>query len=157
MAEETKKKVVKEVVTAEQFKSLEGSVTTLAGLVTDMLKAQRETQAKDPAEVAKEKEVTKAGPAVYIAPVNPEWEQMAYDIIGKEKVERCEMQHGRTGGLTFTVVIKKEYSNAPDAYLAIYKEDKRSKEIGAEGITGVENWCKLIAQNLKRGKTYVAQ
>ena len=36
------------------------------------------------------------------------------------------------------------------------KVDRRSKEIGNEGIEGVEQWCKLVAQNLKRPKPITA-
>lgn len=150
-------------VTEEKFNELSANVGSLVELVKQSLKESGEAKAKAEAipatteAVKVEKEVTKAGPTPYITPVNPEWEAMAREIIGTEKVERCEMAHGRTGGLTFTVVIKKEFSNAPDAYLTVYKEDRRSKEIGAEGIGGVEVWSKLIAQNLKRPKNYVAQ
>ena len=143
-------------VSREEFNELSTSVSTLVGLVKESLNKVNAIPAT-PEVVSKEKEITKAGPTPYITPVNPEWEQVARDIIGTEKVERCEMQHGRTGGLTFTVVIKKEFSNAPDAYLAVYKEDRRSKEIGAEGIGGVEAWAKLIKSNLSRAKSYVAQ
>ncbi len=158
MAERTKKEVAK-FVTEEKFNELSESVSALVGLVKQSLADSAEanaTNAKDPVAVAKELEVTKAGPQPFITPVNPEWEQVAKDIIGAEKIERCEMQHLRSGGLIFTVVIKKEHSNALDNYLEVHKEDRRSKEIGAEGIGGVENWCKLIAQNLKRGKSYVS-
>src|ERR1035437_1187620 len=157
MAPETKKE---KFVTEKEFNELSTNVNTLVELVKQSLKESGEVKAKidaipaTPEKAKEEVEVTKAGPKPYITPVNPEWEQVARDIIGTEKVERCEMQHGRTGGLTFTVVIKKEHSNAPDAYLAVYKEDKRSKEIGAEGIGGVEVWAKLIKQNLTRGKAY---
>lgn len=141
-------------VTEEKFNELKSSVDTLVDLMT------RQAEKVDaipltPEALAQDKEVAKAGPKPFITPVNPEWEAIARDVIGAEKVERCELEYARGGGTLFTVVIKKDFSNAPDDYLNRHKEDRRSKEIGQEGIGGVENWCKLIAQNLKRSKSYI--
>ena len=60
------------------------------------------------------------------------------------------MLQPKGGGTLFTVVIKPEFSNAAPEYLERYKADRRTKEIGSEGLSGVETWCKLIRANLKR-------
>lgn len=156
MAEETKKigakkAVVKkesDFVSKKEFNELSEMISGLVNLVTPIVKANAEVKANTP-ETPLEKEVTKAGPAS--EPVNPEWNDVAREIIG-DALERCEVKHLRSGGLLFTVVIKQEFSNAPDNYLKEHKEDRRTKEIAAEGIGGVENWCKLVKQNLARPK-----
>ncbi len=156
MAEETKKVGAKKpvakkepAVTRKEFNELSEMIGGLVNLVTPIVKANAEAKANTP-ETPLEKEVTKARPDPRES-VNPEWEGIAKDIIG-EALDRCEVKHLRSGGLLFTVVIKKEFSNAPDNYLAEMKEDRRTKEIGAEGVGGVENWCKLVKQNLARAK-----
>lgn len=148
------KKPEQEFVTKAEFNELQDSIGSLVGLVKESLAASNE--AKTAAVAAKvetplEKEVTKARPD-YIEPVNPEWQEKAEEILG-DSLDHIEAKHLRTGGLIFTVVIKTEKSNASDSYLAEFKTDRRSKEIGAEGIGGVENWCKLIKQNLARPRS----
>jgi hypothetical protein len=145
-----------EFVTVEKFSELESSISALTDLVAKSIEVQA-TTAKAAAEAKAlipetplEKEIAKAGPAI-LESVNPEWVEIAKAVIGPA-LERCEEKHLRNGGLLFTIVIKKEFSNAPDNYLAEFKEDRRTKEIGAEGIGGVENWCKLVKQNLSRAK-----
>ena len=93
-----------------------------------------------------------SAPAVAPAVATPETpEEKAQEILG-EALERCEVQYLRRGGTVFTVVIKNEHSNASVEYLERMKVDRRSREIGNEGIEGVEIWCKLVAQNLRRPK-----
>lgn len=94
-----------------------------------------------------EKEVRKAAPNK--VETNPEWEEVARDILG-DSLDHTEYQYLKTGGVLFTVVIEKGASNAPTDYLERMGQDRRSKEIGQEGTSGVEGWCKLIKQNLAK-------
>lgn len=96
-----------------------------------------------------EKQVRKA--SANEIPMNPEWEELAREIIG-DPLDHCEIAYLKNGGVIFTIVIKDEFSNAGRDYLERYKSDRRSKEVGSEGIEGVENWCKLVKSNLAKGK-----
>ena len=100
-------------------------------------------------EVKKDKEIDEAS-ATYET-VNPHWVAIAKKTIGSA-LDHCEVMFPKNGGTIFTVVIKPEYSNAPAEYIKTYGSDRRSREIGQEGIGGAELWCKLIAQNLKRNQ-----
>lgn len=140
-------------VKADEFNSFKEETTSNMSTIIGMLK----DQAAKPTEVVPvssetvsevEKEIKKADHNAI--PVNPEWDQAARDIIGHDVVDHCEMNHLKSGGILFTVVIKNEKSNAPKDYLERYKVDRRTKEIGNEGFGGVELWCKLISQNLAR-------
>lgn len=148
------KKPAQQFVTKEEFNELQSSIGDLVGLVKQSMAESAEAKtiaANKVEETPLEKEVTKARPD-YVEPVNPEWQDKAEEILG-DALDHIEAKHLRTGGLIFTVVIKKEKSNASESYLAEFKTDRRSKEIGAEGIGGVENWCKLIKQNLARPRS----
>jgi len=151
MAKKTSGKNETQFVTVEQFSKLEDAMVSIAKSVNDL--ANKPAATVTPATVAalaEEKKVADVG-AKYI-PVNPEWQAKAEEILGK-MLDHCEMIYPRSGGIIFTVVIKPEFSNAPKDYLKFYKADRRSKEIGSEGIDGVEQWCKLIKQNLARPHT----
>lgn len=142
--------------TVEQFNELNDGLGKLLDLVESRFKEVKDDQqaAKDAAPTAPEtkhdKEVSKAAP--YVEMVNPAWKEKAEELLG-DALERCEVFYPRNGGTVFTLVIKKEKSNAAPDYFAFYKEDRRSKEIGNEGIEGVENWCKLVKENLKRPRS----
>ncbi len=143
-------------VTQEQFSGLEKGVSKMTDLLEKLLteKKDLESVGPGPAGAAKvespaEKAISKAGPNQI--PMNPEWEELAGSIIG-EAMERCEIAYLKNGGVIFTVIIKKSHSNAPKDYLEMYKTDRRSKEIGSEGLEGVEAWCKQIKSNLARSK-----
>lgn len=145
-------------VTTERFEALEGGVSR----ILDMLeKGAGAAPAADPAapvspatataqpnETPIDKQVRKAG--ANEIPMNPEWEEMAHEIIG-EPLDHCEIAYVKNGGVLFTIVIKEEFSNAGKDYLERYKQDRRTKEVGSEGIEGVENWCKLVKSNLSKG------
>lgn len=144
------KKPKQEFASKEEVNALAESV----GSLVELFKQDRAERAAAPvaaatpvAETAMEKEVRKAAPDVN--PVNPAWEEKAEDILG-DYLDHCEVFFPKRGGTIFTVVIKLEKSNAALEYLDVMKQDRRSKEIGNEGIEGVEQWCKLVAQNLKR-------
>ena len=129
-------------VTEERFASLENSVSDLVDLIRSQAQAP---QAPPPS--PEEKEITKAGPNKYT--VNPEWEEIAKEIVGPA-LDHTELDYLKGGGLRFTLVIKNEKSNAPLDYLERYKTDRRSREIGAEGESGVKKWCELVRNNLKK-------
>ena len=131
-------------VTVDQFNKL----TEVLGKIVDTVNEIK----NKPASVPEAKEAEEVRKAKWDqAPINPAWEEKAIEIIG-EAVDHCEIFYPKSGGTIFTVVIKTELSNAPQEYLDRAKSDRRSREIGPEGIAGVENWCKLIRANLKRGQ-----
>lgn len=135
-------------VSRQEFNSLANSVSDLVSLI------RSDRQAKTPAVDDKhEKEVAKAGPNAYTS--NPEWEELAREIIG-EAVDHTEIEYVKGGGMKFTVVIKQTMSNASVSYLEVHKIDRRTKEIGSEGEAGVRVWCELIKNNLKRDKPVTA-
>lgn len=138
-----------EFATVEQFNGLESTMKSLVDVVTKLAERPVSVVSATPEEIKKDKEISSAGPNA--TPVNTVFEAKAREILG-DQIERCEMLYQKSGGSVFTVVIKKEFSNAPKEYLAMYKEDKRSREIGNEGVDGIEQFCKLISQNLKRGR-----
>lgn len=145
-----------EFVTVERFDKLENAVGDLVTLI----KEDRAARTTPPAalvgaepvlakiETPLEKEVRKAGTDP-VQHVPRDWEEKAEEIIG-DALDHCEMSYGQKGGVRFVVVIKKEKSNAPKDYLEFYGQDRRTKDIAGEGIAGVEEWCKLIRQNLNR-------
>ena len=146
-----------EFVSQEQFKVLETGVGKMMDMLEKVLATPTPTvvsgipAAKE--ETLAEKMITKAGPNS--APINPEWEEHANEILG-EALDHCEVAYLKSGGLLFTVVIKTELSNASKDYLERHGTDRRSKEIGSDGIAGVDNWCKLVKANLGRPRTFNA-
>lgn len=156
-----KKAPAPKYVTEERFAALEGGVNRLLDLMEKQAtpatpaapaagsSVSPATAVVEPNETPAEKSVRKAG--ANEIPMNPEWEEMAREIIG-EAVDHCEIAYVKNGGVLFTVVIKDEFSNAGVDYLERYKVDRRTKEVGSEGIEGVEAWCKLIKSNLAKGK-----
>lgn len=152
MAATNKSKQAKEPgVSRAEFDALAKGVGDLVDLIKGG--ALQAPHAQTPSEIIQNKEIEKASPNKYT--VNPEWEEMAREIIG-EAVDHTEIAYGKGGGLLFTVVIKTEMSNAPLDYLAMYKSDRRTREVGTEGEAGVRTWCELIKQNLKRERAYVS-
>jgi hypothetical protein len=136
--------------TLAQFDELSKGVSELIGLVGGLAEKIKQPATAPTAEQTKrELEIDKA--TANVETVNPAWVEKANELIG-ESLDHCEVFYPKHGGTIFTLVIKKEFSNANPDYLERYKTDRRSKEIGNEGIEGVENWCKLVRDNLKRGK-----
>ena len=133
------------------LKKLQEDVNSKFDAISAVLLELQQRPVAPAVETALDKEIKKAAPDEYM-PVKREWEEKAREIIG-EAMERCSMFYPKTGGVVFEVYIKPEFSNAPKDYLAHYKVDKRSKDIGNEGINGIEQYCKLIAQNLARKTT----
>lgn len=105
--------------------------------------------APDPAAAAAERKVTAAGPNKW--ETNPAWQETAEEYLG-EYLDHTEVAYDKSGGIKFTIVIKTEKSNADKDYLRLTGSDRRTKEVGSEGLEGVIEWCKLVRANLKRGK-----
>ena len=142
--EKSAKVPAEKYVTVDQFNEL---LEIVKGIAT------KPAVAATPEQVKKEKEIDAVNPDQ--VPVNPLWEAKAREVIGKGKdgdeiIDHCEMVYPKQGGALFTIVIKNEHSNAPKEYLQMYKQDRRTREIGNEGIMGVTNWALLIKQNLAR-------
>lgn len=140
-----------EYASAEEVKELSGAVSSLIDIVKELgEKMKAPTVPQTPEEIKYEGEVTKAS-VNRQENVPREWTEKAREILG-DALDHCEVFYPKGGGTLFTMVIKKEFSNANQDYIERYKEDRRTKEIGNEGIEGVEQWCKLVSANLKRGK-----
>ena len=139
-------------VSREEFDTLANSVGELVGLIkSGALSAPAQT----PAQVTEQKEIEKAVENKYT--VNPEWEEMAREIINAavpEAFDHTELQYAKGGGLVFTICIKTDKSNAARDYLERYKVDRRSREIGAEGEAGAKEWAIRVATNLKRPRSF---
>lgn len=133
-------------VLMESMRAVLGEVRTM---VREEVSAAIPISNQTPAEIQKEKDVAKAGPNRY--EVNPEWEDMAREIVG-DALDHTELEYAKGGGQKFTLVIKTEFSNAPADYLERNRVDRRTREIGTEGEAGVRNWCELVRNNLKRPK-----
>jgi hypothetical protein len=135
-----------EFVTVEQFKGLESIMENMVSSMERFM-AQPPVAAPVAPATPMDKEVAKAGPND--AEYNKVWDEHAKEIIG-EAVDHTEVAYLKDGGVMFTIVIKKEMSNAPKDYLERMGADRRTKEVGSEGIQGVDNWCKLVKSNLLR-------
>ncbi len=140
------KKPAPKYVTEERFSSLEKSMSDLVGLIKS---GALSTVAPAEKETPLEKEVRKAAPDNM--PVNPAWDEKAKEILG-DYLDHTEVLYLKNGGVVFRIIVKLEKSNAPKEYLERMKVDARSKEVSAEGMEGVENWCKLVKQNLTKGQ-----
>lgn len=137
-------------VTKEEFKSLESNVLQALDLITKKL------EKPEPHPVFAEKEIEEAKPQMTDAPMNPHWKKAAEEILG-DALEDVFVQYPESGGTMFTVVIKKEKSNASQSHWEQHKTDKfakdrRTKNIGNTGLEGVKKWCELVKANLTRNK-----
>lgn len=150
---EAKKRVgtIKKVAPKAEFvtkKEFDNFANALTDLLKERLPAPGEIPAATVPAVAPEQEraIAKAGPNAYIT--DEDWDLIAQEILG-DAVDHTEVER-KGGGIKFTVVIRKEKSNASPEYLERHKVDRRTREVGAEGTEGVSAWCKLIKQNLAR-------
>ena len=116
------------------------------GTIVELLERQLDKKVDAPV-TEEEKKVIAAAPDKFTT--NPDWDQTAKDILG-EYLDHTEVMHEKSGGIKFTVVIKKERSNAGEDYLNMVGTDRRTKEVGSQGLEGVIEWCRLIRSNLKR-------
>lgn len=136
-----------EFVSKEEFNSKFDSLQGAMGKMLDMM--EKTSTPGNPAQVeAKAVEEAKYDTQ---AAINPSWEAAAREALGV-KLDHCEVNYPKEGGLQFTIVIKKEHSNAPKDYLERYKSDRRTKEVGKTGYEGVVEWIKRVNQNLNTKK-----
>lgn len=128
-------------VKKEEFES---AVST----ILDKLEAISVSRTAAP-ETPEQKEIKAAAPNR--VEKNPDWDEMAVELLG-DYLDHTEVEHTKSGGILFTIVVKKERSNAGKDYLMMVGQDRRTKEVGSEGLEGVIQWCKLVRANLKRGE-----
>lgn len=138
---------------AKRFDSLVNAMESVLSVVESMKANQAPTAAVaspvEPKDIAQVSVVASEKAKPNRVTTNPEWEEVAQEILGKA-LDHTEVEHEKSGGIKFTVVIKNEYSNADKQYLEVNKVDRRSKEISHEGLSGVEEWCRQIKANLSR-------
>lgn len=158
MAKSTKTSKPIEYATAESVSELTQAVGALAEIVKERLAAMAPpvVNSKPAVAVHPKSEVSpdngeEEEGGSNDAPINPNWVKRAKAILG-DFMESCEVFYPTGGGTIFTVIVKAEKSNASKEYLERMKVDRRSKEVSAEGIAGVDKWCKIIKQNLARGR-----
>lgn len=137
-------------VTEERFNVLNDSVSEMISILKGKNGASTGPVTPiEQKETINTREVNEAKPNQ--TPVSPVWEEEAVKILGNY-LDHCEVFYPREGGTHFTVVIKKELSNAPKDYLDRMKQDRRTKDVSRDGLDGVIKWCTLVKQNLSRNK-----
>lgn len=139
MAAKTKAVVATEFVTKKDFEDAMGTIL-------DKLTSMEDKKVNAPVS-EEEKKIIEAAPNP--VQTNPEWDKTAREILG-EYLDHTEVAHERSGGIKFTIVIKASKSNASAEYMQMAKSDRRTKDVGASGMEGVTEWCKLVRSNLKR-------
>lgn len=133
-----------EFVTAGEFKSsMEGIVNALEAINTKLNATPEQAKVI----TAEEKKVNEAGPDR--VQTNPEWEKAAKEILG-DFLDHTEVNYEKSGGIMFTIVVARDKSNAGEQYLGMTGSDRRTKEVSATGMEGVNEWCKLVKSNLQR-------
>ena len=143
MATKPKAEVKQEFVSVADFNKLTSVIESLVNTVTEL-------KNKPVATVAETKEEVEVKKAKHDSSPMPEsWDEAAREILG-EMLDHTELLQPRGGGNLFTIVIKPEFSNAPKEYLEMRKFDRRTVELGNEGISKVEAFSKLVRANLKR-------
>lgn len=100
-----------------------------------------------PAPVKTEAEKASEPVGTYQEPVHPEWLADAKEKLG-DKLDHCEVDYPKNGNPRYTVVIKKEFSNAPKSILEYYKVDRRTVPV-INGLESVKSFNSLVAQNLR--------
>lgn len=134
-------------VSREEFDGLKKEVTSGFETLIGLIKQKPEEKKKN--EVLDKKIDTASSD---ISDFNQRYDAKAREVLG-ERLERTYITYPKGGGTEFTIVIKKEFSNAPKDYLERMKEDRRTVSIEREeyrGEDGVEKWAKLVLQNLER-------
>src|SRR5581483_2425122 len=130
-------------VSVDEFQEFQKNVFDSLKSLTTLISEKQATP-----EAAKEtRAVAEAGPDD--ATVNPSWRKKAEEILG-DALDEVAAIYPPDGGILFRVYIRKEHSNATPAYWEMHKRDVRTNQIDNTGITGVENWCKLIKTNLTK-------
>lgn len=140
--------VTKEAVSREEFDSLKGEMNKSFGQIIDLIKEKPKT-IEESKKVEAKKAVDKTAEAndAYLEPVHPDWVKDAQAKIG-DAVDHCEVDYPKNGFPRYTVVIKKELSNASSSHLQYYKVDRRTVAV-SNGFETVKAFNSLVAQNLK--------
>ena len=134
-------------VSKTEFDELKNDMTKSFAQIVELIKQKPEEKEK---QIAEDKKIDEAN--TNIGEINNRYDKKAREILG-DRVERTYVEYPKGGGTLFTIVIKKEFSNAGQEYLERMKEDRRTINIEREeyrGEDGVEKWAKLILQNLNR-------
>jgi len=116
---------------------LESKVNSLSSAVEKLTRLITES-------VVTEKEIPARPDIINMAPA---WKDAAFDILG-DYIDDLQAFYPSSGGCLFTVVIKREKSNASQSHWEMHKQDRRTKELGNTGLEGVKKWCELIKKNL---------
>lgn len=135
------------------IKDLEKMLGDVVGVVGELSKkidnmAPKTDWIKPQVEVVPEEEEE----GVQTTVVPPKWRKIVDEVLGTDFGLSVEYpDSGR--GFSFTIMVPKSKSNAPDAHWDFYRCDKRTKAIGnAEGTEGVKKYCELVKKNLTRPK-----
>ena len=137
-----------EVVSREEFNSLKQEMNKSFGQIIDLIKAPPKT-VEETKKVDAKKAIDKTAEPndAYLEPVHPDWIADAKAKIG-DAVDHCEVDYPKNGFPRYTIVIKKENSNASSSHLQYYKVDRRTVAV-ANGFETVKQFNLLVAQNLK--------
>ena len=128
----------------KRFESIENSILKVVDLVS---KANQTPKEKEVTKVVEAEKKSAEANDAYKEPVHPEWLADAKLKIG-EALDHCEVDYPKNGNPRYTVVIKKEFSNASSSHLEYYKIDRRTVPV-INGLEDVKKWNSLVAQNLK--------
>lgn len=138
-------KPAEKFITADQLDEKLGTVVDAVLSAIDKRFEKFATPGAVVAEAKEKEEITKAGPNKFS--VNEEWEEDARKVLG-DMLDHTEVVYERNGGIKYTVVINKKFSNAPQQYLDLVGTDRRTKEVSIGGFGAVQEWNKLVKQNL---------
>ena len=136
------------LVSHEEFDGLKKEVSEGFSTIVNLIKEKPKTVEESKKVDAKKANDKTAEPNdAYLEPVHPDWIADAKAKIG-EAVDHCEVDYPKNGFPRYTVVIKKENSNASSSHLQYYKVDRRTVAV-ANGFETVKQFNSLVAQNLK--------
>ncbi len=80
-------------------------------------------------------------------PMPLSWRKAVNEILGEDF--DCELSQPDQGGTKFTIIVPREKSNAPSIHWQNFKQDRRTREVGATGLQGVKEWCLKVRANLQ--------
>lgn len=136
-----KKPGPKKGVSKEDFEELKSAVTE----IMEMIKSQPKIQADSEGVKVVAPQTDDAGPQME-SMVPQLWRSLADEILGKDF--RLELYLPENGGQIVKVFVPREKSNAGKDHWDRYGVDRRSKELGNTGVSGVKTWLLKIRKNL---------
>lgn len=140
--------MAEEIVSREEFDGLKSEMNKSFEQIISLIKEKPKTvEEVKKVEVKKAEEKTAEPNNVYLEPVHPEWLKDAQAKIG-EALDHCEVDYPKNGNPRYTIVIKKEFSNASTSHMDFYKIDRRTVPV-INGLESVKAFNSLVAQNLK--------